>query len=241
MVYSVAKALTNSPSVSDATVLIRDIAGDAAQKAANKVNPSDEELSRIDEPADDNTWHDTPDTGDLKSSARAKFGKYKPLSRRDVKDAAGDASQDASGSRDPQDAAQQGAQDAQYGTDSGVDAQSGAVTGAQSLANKAKENFPDDTKDRVRDTKNQTKDRTKDYLRNKMPQERRDQTIFRLKKMVVEIQQHPDYQQAIDTLLSLAEQYGGHGKNITQQAAGTVKGAHTDDALTTAEADLKVS
>jgi hypothetical protein len=37
----------------------------------------------------------------------------------------------------------------------------------------------------------------------------------------------------------LAEEYGGHGANLTQQAAGTVKGAHTDSALTTAEADLK--
>ena len=47
-------------------------------------------------------------------------------------------------------------------------------------------------------------------------------------------------QQAIETLLGLAETYGGHGKNLSQQGAGTVKGAHTDDALTTAEADLRV-
>lgn len=47
-------------------------------------------------------------------------------------------------------------------------------------------------------------------------------------------------QQAIETLLSLAEEYAGHGKNISQQGAGTVKGAHDDSALTTAEADLRV-
>ena len=50
----------------------------------------------------------------------------------------------------------------------------------------------------------------------------------------------PEDQQAIDTLLSLAEEYTGHGHNLAQQTVGTVKGAHTDDALTTAEADLKV-
>ena len=49
----------------------------------------------------------------------------------------------------------------------------------------------------------------------------------------------PD-QQAIETLLTLAEEYGGHSKNISQQTAGTVKGAHTDTALTSAETDLKV-
>ena len=47
-------------------------------------------------------------------------------------------------------------------------------------------------------------------------------------------------QQAVETLLSLAEEYGGHSKNISQQGAGTVKGAHSDTALTSAETDLKV-
>ena len=47
-------------------------------------------------------------------------------------------------------------------------------------------------------------------------------------------------QQAIETLLSLAEQYGGHSKNLSQQGAGTVKGVHSDYALTIVETDLKV-
>ena len=47
-------------------------------------------------------------------------------------------------------------------------------------------------------------------------------------------------EQAIETLLNLAEEYGGHSKNVSQQAAGTVKGAHTDNSLSTAEADLRV-
>lgn len=47
-------------------------------------------------------------------------------------------------------------------------------------------------------------------------------------------------QQAIDTLLRLAEQYSGHTKNLANQSQGTVKGAHKDDSLQMAEADLKV-
>ena len=227
--------------MSDATILIRNMVGDAAQTAANKINPSQQDLDQLDHPADDNTWHDVPQTGDLKSQAKGTFNKYKPLSRNDMKDAAGDATETAhpDGSRDPADAANVAADDAQNNQSSGMDAQAGAMTGAQSLANKAKENFPDETKDRLRNTKNAQKDKTKQYLKDQLPQERRDQTIYRLKKMVVEIQGHPDYQQAIDTLLSLAEEYGGHSKNVTQQAAGTVKGAHTDNALVAAEMDLK--
>jgi hypothetical protein len=46
--------------------------------------------------------------------------------------------------------------------------------------------------------------------------------------------------QAVNTLLDLAEQYAGHANNMAQQSVGSVKGAHADDSLTRAEADLKV-
>jgi hypothetical protein len=46
--------------------------------------------------------------------------------------------------------------------------------------------------------------------------------------------------EAVETLLRLAETYGGHANTIGQQSTGTVKGAHKDDSLTRAEADLKV-
>ena len=41
-------------------MLIRDIAADASQKAANQVRPSEEKLAQIDEPAEENTWHEKP-------------------------------------------------------------------------------------------------------------------------------------------------------------------------------------
>lgn len=58
--------------------------------------------------------------------------------------------------------------------------------------------------------------------------------------MVVEIQGHSDYQQAIDTLLRLAEEYNGHAKSVADQTTGAVKGAHSQTSLQRAEADLKV-
>lgn len=44
-------------------------------------------------------------------------------------------------------------------------------------------------------TKSKTKeyaDKTKNYLSDKVPKERREQTIWRLKKMIIEIQGHAD-------------------------------------------------
>lgn len=68
--------------MNDATILIRDIAGDAAEKAASKVNPNEDQLAQIDKPADDNTWHDVPDmsTGNLKNQISSKL----PIGKKDV-------------------------------------------------------------------------------------------------------------------------------------------------------------
>jgi len=217
--------------LSDATVLLRDIAGDAAQNTANKVKPSEEKLSQIDRPADDNTWHDTPELS--KEKLRAQVKQSLPFGKGEAKQAAGDINQAAhpEGSRDPRDTAQLGAHEGQTGQSTGLN--------AQAAANVAKEKIDQNVSEEDKDKARARRDQLNNYLKGKMPEERREQAIWRLKKMVVEIQGHQDYQRAIETLLRLAEQYGGHTKNVTQQATGTVKGAHQDTALQTAEADLK--
>ncbi|QSZ31015.1 hypothetical protein DSL72_000576 [Monilinia vaccinii-corymbosi] len=225
--------------LNDAVVLLRDIAGDAATNAAGKVNPSEDQLSQIDRPAEDNVWHDSPEmsSGNFKNQMKQKFKKNQPAGRDDVRDAVGNASQNAhpNGSRDPADTAQLAGRDQQSNTASGVDGQAGAQAGAATLKQRASENIPEETKQRGRENR----DRAKSYLHGKMPEERREQLIYRLKKMVVEIQGHPDYMQAVTTLLDLAEQYGGHAHHLGQQGSGAVKGAHADSSLTTAERDLK--
>lgn len=216
------------------------MAGDAATKAASKVNPSQDALSNIDKPAPDNTWHETPNLSkdNLKNQFKTAVDQNKPVSKQDLKDAAGDASQsaDPSGSRDPTNAADRAARDQQQGGNSGVDAQSGARSGIDTLKNRADTNVDDKTKEAARTYKQ----KANNYLANKMPEERKEQIIWRLKKMVVEIQGHPDYMEAIDTLLNLAETYGGHANTVAQQGAGTVQDAHGDTALKSAEKDMKL-
>lgn len=227
--------------MNDAVVLFRDIAGDAAQNVANKVNPSEDELNRIDEPAPDNTWHDVPDmsSGNIKNQIKQTYNNKGPnIHRDDLQEAAGDASERAhpSGSRDPRETAEMAGHDQQRDTNSGVDAQAGVKSAAQNLKNKAHDNVDEDTKQKARDKREQTKN----YMKEKMPEERRQQVTYRMKKLLVECQGHQDYQQAITTLLDLAEEYAGHLNNIGQQSTGAVKGAHGDNSLKTAEQDLKV-
>ena len=47
-------------------------------------------------------------------------------------------------------------------------------------------------------------------------------------------------QQAIETLLTLAETYGGRWKNLTQQGGDRVTGVRKDDHVQNAEANLRV-
>ncbi|RYN42601.1 hypothetical protein AA0113_g6618 [Alternaria arborescens] len=224
--------------LSDATVLLRDMAGDAAQNTANKIKPSEDRLNRLDEPAEDNTWHDTSDLNreNLRNQAKNSlpFGnKNKDEVKSDLKEHAKDINQAANpdGSRDPQHTAELGAHEGQTGQSTGINARGALETAKQ----KVDANTSEEDKNMAR----ARRDQMNNYLKGKMPEERREQTIWRLKKMVVEIQGHQDYQRAIETLLSLAEQYSGHGKNLGQQGKGSVQGAHQNDALTTAEADLK--
>ncbi|CAI6340919.1 unnamed protein product [Periconia digitata] len=217
--------------LSDATILLRDIAGDAAQNAANRVNPNENELSQIDRPAEDNTWHEVPNLS--AENAKNQLKQKSPFGKDDAKKAAGDVSQAAhpEGSRDPAQVADQGAYEAQTGQPAGLDADAAARQAKQQVD----ANVPEEEKERVRNQRQ----RMNNYLKGKMPTERREQTIWRLKKMIVEIQGHQDYQGAIETLLRLAEQYAGHGKGIAASGKQNVQGAHQDDALQLAEADLK--
>lgn len=182
--------------MNDALVLFRDIAGDAATNVANRVNPSEDQLNQIDRPAADNTWHETPDlsTGKFKEQVKSSVQRNKPVDRNDLQEAAGNASENAhpSGSRDPTDTAELAARDQQQGTNSNVDGQAGAQAAISTLRERASENIPEDTKQQVRETRDKTRNRTKNYVDSKMPRERRDQLIYRLKKMVVEIQGHQD-------------------------------------------------
>lgn len=180
-------------------MLLRDIAGDAATKTASKVKPGEDQLNQIDEPAEDNTWHETPDLsrGNLKNQLKSRA----PIGKQEAQDAAGDATQAAhpSGSRDPAEAADLAAQDQQQGTDSGVDAAGGAKVGAQNLKNKISDGTNEDQKQKAREYR----ERTNAYFKDKVPKERRDQVIYRLKKMIVEIQGHSDCKSMVRSSLSM--------------------------------------
>ena len=62
--------------MNDAIILFKDIGADASEKAANKVRPSEEELSQIDQAAEENVWHEKPNISkdDMKSKLKKNKG-----------------------------------------------------------------------------------------------------------------------------------------------------------------------
>ncbi|KAL5532100.1 hypothetical protein ACEPAF_5664 [Sanghuangporus sanghuang] len=95
---------------------------------------------------------------------------------------------------------------------------------------------PQEHKDKV----SEHHDRAKRFLSEEyFPEERRDQFIFRAKKVIVECQRHDDYQQAIQWLLGFFEEYAGHGRNASSKAAGSRDALRGDPALNQAFAEIR--
>jgi len=148
--------------VSDATILIRDMAGDAATNAATKVKPSEDKLSQIDEPAEDNTWHDAPNLS--KENVRAQLQSvYKHAPTDETKDVANTT---AEGARQP---------------DGSLDPQAGAQTAMGVAQDKVQAHTSDEDREAAKNTAAEYRRRAREYLNKKVPQERREQTVWRLK------------------------------------------------------------
>lgn len=77
-----------------------------------------------------------------------------------------------------------------------VDGRAGAREGAENTKRKLSDNISESTKSRAREMSG----KTKGYLQEKIPQERRDQTIWRLKRVVLEIQGHADCEWTISPI-----------------------------------------
>ncbi|KAE8349785.1 hypothetical protein BDV28DRAFT_140465 [Aspergillus coremiiformis] len=209
--------------LNDAWIVVRDIASDASQKAANQVRPSEEQLARVDEPAEENTWYEKPDFAKHKEDLTSRFRKDKATSKQHANEVVETATQAATAGQQPESAAE-------------IDGRAGATAGAQKIKEKLSENIPEDKKSRTRELTG----RTKGYLSKKMPKERREQATWRLKKMIIEIQGRADYQKAIEALLSLAEKYGSTTRSVTERGAGAFQATRLTDKINRMEKNLRV-
>jgi hypothetical protein len=62
-------------------IIVRDMAGDVSQQAADRLRPSQEQLSQVDQPAEENVWHEKPNIP--KEQLKSRFQKSKVRSSPD--------------------------------------------------------------------------------------------------------------------------------------------------------------
>ena len=82
------------------------------------------------------------------------------------------------------------------------------------LQDNVTDRIPQEHKDRA----NEHYDHAKRVLTEEyFPEERRDQFIYRGKKVIVECQKHKDYQESIRWLLDFVEEYTSHSKTAVSE------------------------
>lgn len=81
---------------------------------------------------------------------------------------------------------------------------------AQDAKNRALNAIPDQHREKM----SRGIDETRNIIEDSFPEERREQFIYRLKKVVVDCQEHKDYQEAMSFFLDKAEQYKGHAQHV---------------------------
>ncbi|KAL9715568.1 hypothetical protein Ac2012v2_000009 [Leucoagaricus gongylophorus] len=200
--------LTNSEArklFSDFSVIGRDLLSKSAAKASQTIAPSQDELRRADQAAPDHlfmTQHD-PDSAtrshppdsppepaprpldDILEHARAR-------ARQAGKDA---TRQDIPTSEAPEHAKK-----------------TGLMGKMKDITQNITDRIPSEHKDRL----HQPFSRGRQFLTEEyFPEERREQFIFRGKKVVLECQQHQDYQTSIRWLLDYIHHYAKQGRQIT--------------------------
>ncbi|KAG8786305.1 hypothetical protein FRC16_001757 [Serendipita sp. 398] len=96
---------------------------------------------------------------------------------------------------------------------------------AGAAVDKVSSKIPEKHKQRARDEAQ----RAKDFFNEEFPRERRDQFIWRMKKVVVECQSHAAYQDAISWLLSTIEAYFKQAKGVGTNQTKTATGLFSND------------
>ncbi|OJT01692.1 hypothetical protein TRAPUB_7748 [Trametes pubescens] len=113
---------------------------------------------------------------------------------------------------------------------------SGLMNKIRGFRDNMTDRVPQEHKDRANDNFNRAKQvLSEDYF----PEERRDQFIYRGKKVIVECQKHKDYQESIQWLLNFLEEYAAHGKTVVDHGKDSGQKLQGDSTLQQATSELR--
>ncbi|OCB90174.1 hypothetical protein A7U60_g2636 [Sanghuangporus baumii] len=192
--------------LSDAKILGRSIFADAASNVAERSRPRKEDVEKVDQAAPPHEFQEGTMGNDSSAIPQAaRTGESTKMT-----------------------------EDTSPGTRRPAQAPSPATNVSQDVSSKkiAKSRFQDISArvpEKHRKVASNEVNNAKGYLQKQFPKERQDQLVHRLKKVVVECQEHQDYQESISWLISQLEKYFGHGKRITTSGASQTSASFFED------------
>ncbi|KAE9410064.1 hypothetical protein BT96DRAFT_953289 [Gymnopus androsaceus JB14] len=224
--------LTNSEArklISDFSVVGRDLFARGLGKASESLRPNEEELRLADEAHRGEGGAFTvssPEDRAREQEERGVDGMVKARVPGDVKDQANDF---AEGGRRAQDLDARGQEISPSSPRDGAEQvkQEGKIRGEEvkeeakkrGLMDRFKHAIPQEHQDKAKDHAKRGRDfLTEEYF----PPERRDQWIWRAKKVILECQSHPEYQSSLRWLLAYIKEYSQHGRRIINESGGQV-------------------
>ncbi|KZT25454.1 hypothetical protein NEOLEDRAFT_1133378 [Neolentinus lepideus HHB14362 ss-1] len=235
--------------LSDFSVIGRDLLAKGAAKAATHIGPDQERLAQVDQTAPNDQFiteggrvAGPEETPVLEASVPGMDAKIKQHPREELGNGAtvnvnGEEKSGDQAYREGQDKmqelrergegeAERQANDIQRDVDETPEDTDDAKAKKQGLMNRMRgmrDNITDRIPQQHKDRANDQLERGRKFLTEEyFPEERRDQFIFRGKKVIIECQKHSDYQESIRWLLSFLEEYASHGRN----AASDLKDHH---------------
>ncbi|KDQ18076.1 hypothetical protein BOTBODRAFT_155126 [Botryobasidium botryosum FD-172 SS1] len=217
--------LTNSEArklLSDVSLIGRDLFARGAAHAATLARPDPEDLARVDDAAPSDEWkrHDGETLGpEHPAPAPIDVEGTQATVQRNVDtatdEAAGTANEVAQHvDNDNPEAVKRTLKDRILGV---------------------RDRVPEEHRQRV----NEHYTKAKDSLKEEFPQERRDQFIYRLKKVIVECQKHNDYQNSIQWFIDTLSTYFGHSRTLAATGQSSAASFTNDPTLQRAITELR--
>ncbi|KAJ3864235.1 hypothetical protein EV359DRAFT_41469 [Lentinula novae-zelandiae] len=220
--------LTNSEArklVSDFSVVGRDLLARGLGKASEGLRPDEDQLKLVDEAHRGEGGAFSVASPEQRAREHEEIGVDGMVKARvpsDIQDSANAVAEEASRTKDT---AQSAARDARGQDISPSSPQEGVeVVKEESkkrglmdrvkVGSNVKNSIPNEHQEKAKDHFNRGKEFiTEEYF----PKERRDQWIWRGKKVILECQSHPEYQSSLRWLLSYIKEYASHGRRIANE------------------------
>ncbi|RPD78550.1 hypothetical protein L226DRAFT_543850 [Lentinus tigrinus ALCF2SS1-7] len=255
--------------VSDFGVIGRDILARGAEKVAEQARPSEDALRRVDQPGPEHTFfteggrkagpNETP-VPEVKIPGTDTRVAHHPRADDPAKGTAIKQGDEVKRGDEAMNEAQQRKEEVKGQAQTEVQRQAEDVRqraavdepvkdegDAQSRKSRLQDKFtgvkdsimgrvPDEHKERANEHANRVKNFFNDEY---FPPERRDQFIFRLKKVIYECQSHDDYQGSMQWLLNFLEEYASHGRTVAGQGKDSHQQLASDPNLNTSLKEIR--